>query len=211
MVVGGQAGPGRVLTPVEDQKLNQSEAVVPEPSGSERLHPLDRMSRWLATIGGIVLIFMMLHIVVDVFMKYVFRAPVQGTLEIVSHYYMVIVVFLPLALVEWRREPIMVDVFFNMFPRGLKLACVTFSLALSVGIFAALAYRSTLDAMHAQSINEMAMGSAMTIVWPSRWALPIGFASSGLVCLWHLFGVASGRNRDVWLQAHEVDAEHTRE
>ncbi|MBB4038725.1 TRAP-type C4-dicarboxylate transport system permease small subunit [Microvirga flocculans] len=188
--------------------MNQSEAVAPRTLGSEKPHPLDRMSRVLATIGGIVLIFMMLHIMLDVFMKYVFSAPVQGTLEIVSYYYMVIAVFLPLALVELKREQIVVDVFFNMFPRSLKLASVIFSLVLSVAIYAALTYRSTYDALHAQSIGEMAMGSAMTIVWPSRWALPVGFASAGLVCLWHLIGVLNGRNRNVWLEAYDASAEY---
>lgn len=179
-----------------------------ESIGTVREHPLGRMSLGLATIGAVALIFMMLHIVLDVFMKYAFRAPVQGTLEIVSHYYMIIVVFLPLALVEWRRESIVVDVFFNMFPRGLKLVSVIFSLIISVAIFAALAYRSTLDALHAQSIGELAMGSAMIVIWPSRWALPIGFASSSLVCLWHLIGVLGGGQRATWLEAHETDADH---
>lgn len=169
------------------------------------------MSRVLAGIGGVVLIFMMLHIMIDVFMKYVFHAPVQGTLEIVSHYYMVIAVFFPLALVELRREQIVVDVFFNIFPRGLKLISVIICLILSVTIYALIAYRSTLDALYAQSIGEIAMGSSMTIVWPSRWALPVGFAASALVCLWQLIGVINGRNRNIWLDAHGVAADPVRE
>ena len=54
------------------------------------------VSTVLAWIGGAALILMMLHIAADVVARYIFNAPLHGTVEIVSAYYMVAVVFLPL-------------------------------------------------------------------------------------------------------------------
>lgn len=170
-----------------------------------RPNPAARMLKVLAGIGGLVLIAMMAHIVADVFMKYVFRSPIQGTLEIVSHYYMVMAVLLPLALVEWRRESISVDIFFQLFPRWLRLISVIFGLALMVTVYSGLTYQTIFDAFRAFGINEKAMGSAEIIIWPSRFAFPLGFAASALVCLWHLIFVLTGRDRDAWLAPHDDD------
>ncbi len=174
---------------------------------SARTNPLELMAVFMATVGGIVLAFMMVHIVIDVAFKYMFHAPVVGTLEIVSHYYMVIATFLPLALIEWRHEAIIVDVFFNMFPRALRIACVFLTFVLVILIYGALAYRGIIDALHAQKIGEMAMGSAMTVIWPSRWALPIGYGGSSLIALWFFIQFLTGKDRESWLEARDAAAE----
>ena len=68
-----------------------------------------------ATIGIAAVGLMMFHITFDVFGKYLFNAPLPATLEIVSHYYMVVVVFLPLAMVEKRDAHISVEVLTQNF------------------------------------------------------------------------------------------------
>ena len=45
------------------------------------------------------------------------------------------------------------------------------------------------------------MGGRLEVpTWQSRFALPLGFGSAGLVALWQLWGVLSGRDRDSWTQ-----------
>ncbi|MEO4042166.1 TRAP transporter small permease [Hoeflea sp. CAU 1731] len=140
----------------------------------------------MAASAGVVLAFMALHIVADVGMKYVFHAPIVGTLEVVSHYYMIFVTFMPLAMIEWKRESIVVDVFYKTFPRWLRMASTAITFALVIGVYCALTYSSLLAALHATEIGEIAMGSAMTVIWPSRWALPIGFSCACIVMIWYL-------------------------
>lgn len=161
----------------------------------------ERLLVALSTIGGIVLLLMMIHISADVFMKYVFNAPLQGTLEIVSSYYMVLGVFLPLPLVEWRRQAILVDVVFMQMPRWLKLACVVLVLAVMAALYGAFAWQTWNDALRAFSRNEIAMGPAQTVIWPSRFVLPLGFGLAGIIALWHLAGVIFGWDRESWLHA----------
>ena len=168
-----------------------------------------RLLQALTTIAGVALVLMMLHICADVFMKYVFNSPVQGTLEIVSGYYMVIAVYLPLPLVEWLRQAIVVDVIFIRMPRAMKIACVLIVLASLVAVYGAFAWQTWLDAMRAYGRNEIAMGPAQTVIWPARFVLPIGFGLASVIGLWHFMGVLIGFERESWLGA--LDIEHTGE
>ncbi|MDF2765458.1 MAG: Tripartite ATP-independent periplasmic transporter, DctQ component, partial [Rhodospirillales bacterium] len=63
-----------------------------------------------ALVAGVSIVLMMLQTVTDVFMTNVFGRPIEGNLEISSIYHMVLVVFLPLALVELRHENISADI-----------------------------------------------------------------------------------------------------
>ena len=48
-----------------------------------------------------------------------------------------------------------------------------------------LAYQTYLDALKATRIGEVMMGSNYVTIWPSRWALPLGFAVLCLAVLLH--------------------------
>ena len=65
--------------------------------------------------GGVLVMAMMLHIVADVLSKWLFNFPLDGTLEIVSHYYMVGLIFLPLAFVQQKGSHIVAEIF-TYFP-----------------------------------------------------------------------------------------------
>ena len=64
---------------------------------------------------------MMGHVVLDVFLKFAFNAPLIGTLETVSYYYMVGAVFLPLGAVELKKEHVHVDLFIQFFFTSFKV------------------------------------------------------------------------------------------
>jgi TRAP-type C4-dicarboxylate transport system permease small subunit len=129
----------------------------------------------LAILAGLCLFLMMLQIVIDVVLKFIFNAPIEGNLEVVSFYYMVGVVFLPLAMVELRHEHINVDLFVQMLPKRGRSYVYAFGCVVSLVFFGILAYQTCLDAIHATRINEIMMGSIYVTVWPSRWFLPAGF------------------------------------
>lgn len=147
--------------------------------------PITWLSNRLLDISALLLLGMMLHVCADVAMKYLFNRPIQGTLEIVSYYYMVWAVFLPLALVELTRGAVSVELFFNMFPRPLQVLCIALVLILCAAAYAGLARITWLDALRSWSRNEVVMGPVTVVIWPSRFVLPVSFALAGLVCLWH--------------------------
>lgn len=139
-----------------------------------------RTSFWMMIVAGALMCLMMLHITLDVFLKYAFNQPFFGTVEIVSYYYMIGAVFLPLAYVQVRNQHISVDLLFERFPDWGKRAADAFALVCAIVLYGILAWQGWLDGLKALRIDEIVMGSATIYIWPARFFLPIAFS---LVCL----------------------------
>ncbi|HBM14118.1 MAG TPA: hypothetical protein DD390_15605, partial [Rhodospirillaceae bacterium] len=88
------------------------------------LATVERLLSLLATLlliaGTVALVLMATHVVSDVVGRLFFNHPVYGTTEIVSFYYMVGAVCLPLAYMELRDEHITVDVFYQKMPLMMR-------------------------------------------------------------------------------------------
>ena len=139
---------------------------------------------WILTAtGGMCLLLMMLQMVIDVGMTHFFKFPIEGNLEVVSYYYMVGVVFLPLGMVELRNEHISVDLFIRTLPKVFQNIIYIIGCVISASFFVILTYQTFLDAINSTKLNEVMMGSNYVTIWPSRWFLPIGFTSLCLCIL----------------------------
>lgn len=136
-----------------------------------------RISNLFEYAAAIVVLLMMLHITLDVTAKYVFNHPLPGTLPVVANYYMVAVVFLPVAFVEIKKESIAVDLFYQWFPTWLKHFATVFGTVCSITFFSILAYQSYHNAMRAFANGEFVDSTYLVITWPSRFLLPLSFAS----------------------------------
>jgi TRAP-type C4-dicarboxylate transport system permease small subunit len=122
----------------------------------------------LAGLAALSLVLMMLQTVMDVILNNVINKPIEGNLEVISIYHMVIIVFLPLALVELRHEHINSDLLVINFSKFWRR------------------FTSLIDALQSFEINEVVMGSIYVPVWPARFALPLGFSAFMLVVLLHI-------------------------
>jgi TRAP-type C4-dicarboxylate transport system permease small subunit len=136
---------------------------------------------WLACFFGFL---MMMHVTVDVAAKYLFNSPLEGTIEIVSGYYMVAVAFLPLAYISRTEGHIFVELFTRGLSRGALLRLdgavniLTFLyMSLLTWQTGAMAIEQTVDG----ELWETATGLLM--IWPSRWMLPVGSAVMTLYLL----------------------------
>jgi TRAP-type C4-dicarboxylate transport system permease small subunit len=178
------------------------------------IRAVDGLFRGLAVVAGLLLIVMMLHVSADVVMKLFFNEPIQGTLEIVSAYYMVFTVFLPLGLVEWTRSSITVDIFYGLFPIWMKTLCVVFVLVSTAVVYGLLSYHTWGSAMTSFARKDFLMGGASLEIatWPPRFALPIGFGAACLVAVWYLLAFLLGFDREWWLDDRAIAAdEHSPE
>ena len=151
-----------------------------ERAGSALEAAIERILGWLAGVllvfGTIALVLMSLHVVGDVGGRLLFNKPLYGTTEIVSFYYMVAAVCLPLAYMELRDEHITVEVVYLKLPAWLRRAVFVFSTLATAAFFALFAYQSWFDSLRAMESGEMVMGAALIEIWPSRFFLPISFA-----------------------------------
>ncbi|MFX0542803.1 TRAP transporter small permease [Roseovarius sp. S4756] len=140
----------------------------------------------LLALGCVFLLLMMAHITVDVIVRYGFNGSMVGTLETVSFYYIVLAVFLPLGYVELKSEHIRVDLFAQMMPNWAQLALYVLACVAGLIFFGMLAWQSSLDAIRSTQRLETIMSNFLFYIWPSRWALPIGFIGMCLAILSNL-------------------------
>lgn len=147
---------------------------------------LRRVSNAGVWIAGLTTIAMMIHITVDSVLR-LFNVPILGTLEIVSAYYMVAAVFLPIAVVELYQESISVDTIYQYLPRTLKFVCMVVVFVASAIVYLMLAWTSWGDSVRSFQVKEVVMGTVPIIIWPSRFLMPVSLLFAGAVCLWHLW------------------------
>ncbi len=142
---------------------------------------LGRLAFILMVVAGAMMCLMMVHITIDVAMKYFLNAPWQGTVETVSYYYMIGAIYLPLAYVELRGKHIAVDLFYDRFSPRYKLIATVFAHLCAMLFFGILAFQGWIDAVKSFQIGEIIMGSITLHIWPSRFFLPISFTLVTLV------------------------------
>lgn len=146
---------------------------------------LYRLSRLLMLIASIGLTLMMVQTVVDVIADNFFGRPIPGNLEVISVYHMVLVVFLPLAMVEWKHENIQVDLFYLMMPPWAQRVSLVAGYLICALFFAILTRQTWIDAVVAWRKNELMMAAVYVLVWPAKFILPVGFAAITLVTIRH--------------------------
>ncbi|MCC6718065.1 MAG: TRAP transporter small permease [Acetobacteraceae bacterium] len=147
-------------------------------------HALEVFGDVLMWLGGIAITLMMLQIGADVVSKYLFNAPIIATLEIVTWYYMVATVFLPVVYIQVHKKHLMVELFTMNWPprRMAKLEGI-------VGVVGfvyvgTLAYLTGDYALHQTLAGEIQDATFFDLpVWPARWMLPLGAGGMALVFL----------------------------
>lgn len=171
--------------------------------------PLKRLGEGLAIAGGVALVLMMLHIVADVATKYLFNDPIDGTTEIVAAYYMVAVVFLPLAYVTVAEGHLIVELFTARM-RGRPLAALVGCAGLvTLAYLSFFIYYTGVEAVRRTREGEAWETSVdLVAIWPSRWFLTVGLAAMALyvaLALVRHFGGGSGEPGSARLEVRAGD------
>jgi TRAP-type C4-dicarboxylate transport system permease small subunit len=104
----------------------------------------ERFLRYLALAAGVLLLILTVFTVVDVFLRYVFNAPLRSVYE-VTEFLMAAIVFLAVAYTGWVGAHISVDVFAKWLDRpGLQFIPAVLAF-LGAAVFALIAYRALLE------------------------------------------------------------------
>ena len=132
---------------------------------------VDTLLLWLS---GIAALACAVHVSLDVLFKYFLASPIPGTINIVSNYYMITLVFAPLAMAELRNAHISVDIL--SLPSGwagdlwIRIVYLFNSI-----VFAAVAYNTGIDAMKKFRVKAFALDQdGLIYIWPGYWILPVG-------------------------------------
>lgn len=152
---------------------------------------MERLERIIAHIAALVtraagwmMVLMVVHIVADVAMKYLFNQPIFGTIEVTEHYYMVPVVFGALVYLQTLRGHVKVEIFTLRLPAGGRrfldgLACL--AMAVFMALFSAVGYE---EALASTARLELVEAATTTIyIWPVRWVLPLSGTLVAVIAL----------------------------
>ncbi|PJE33274.1 Tripartite ATP-independent periplasmic transporters, DctQ component [Pseudooceanicola marinus] len=157
----------------------------------------DLLSQGLALIGSIGLMAMLVHISIDVISRNIFDLPVPATNEVVSRYYMVLIVFLPLAWVERQRTMITVEVMEMVLgPLGRRLSDA------AVGLLATVIYASLGWVTWTVALKNMEIGTFVDVlgrqlpVWPSYFLPTAGFFLAALMTALRVILLLKGPSED---------------
>ena len=155
---------------------------------------MDRLLRWIEIpihlFMGVALLsgfLMMTHISADVAGRALSR-PILGTNEIASGYYMILVAYLPWALVSRNDQQIIVELFTLKLPQSVITWLDIAAKILTIGYVGIFTWHTWLRALRQMAADEsIQVGSSYLAVWPSRFVLP---AAGGLMAVYLVVRVA---------------------
>lgn len=158
---------------------------------------LSRITDAMTILGGLAIALMMLHVTADVAGRFIFGTPIPGTITVVSHYYMIVAAFVPLAFAAQKNAHISVEVVTELLPGPIKRHLEGWTLLLSAVVFALVAVRTWEVALSKYAIDaSVVQGNTSIPVWPSYFVLPAGLALMTIVLIYqfivYLFGLRSG-------------------
>ncbi|PWE29124.1 TRAP transporter small permease [Pararhodobacter marinus] len=136
----------------------------------------------LAFLGAIATLALMAHVALDITLRNLFNSPIPATFEVVTHYYMVSLAFIPLAWVEKSGGMISVE-FIDGFlsPRTRRVSDRLVSLVTTL-VYALLAWVTLQTALTNMARGSFLMANQTRVLtWPAYWIPPLGFGLAALV------------------------------
>lgn len=160
---------------------------------------IEKLIRLLARVFGLIgmigMFAMLLHVTIDVAGKWLFDTPLPVTIEMTAHYYMVGVVFFPLAAVELKNGHISVEIipqYLSTRARHILIAVVSL---LGVVYFSIVTARTWHDAVNKFEIGEYLYGTVPLEIWQTRFFVPLGCGLLTLVLFWKAVMLLRGHGR----------------
>lgn len=154
---------------------------------------LVRIAEASSAISVLAIALMMIHVTVDVAGRFLLNSPAPGTITIVSHYYMVAVGFLGLAITEARGAHITVEIVADLAPAPARRVMHAAARLISAAAFALVAVRGWEVAMGKTTLGASVQQGSDTIpVWITYWAVPLGAGLMAVVALSRFIAALTG-------------------
>ncbi|MDR3348682.1 MAG: TRAP transporter small permease [Acidaminococcales bacterium] len=129
----------------------------------------------LATAGAALVILMLLT-AADTILRYFFRAPLTGVVEISEEYLMVAIIYLPLSFVYTHGGHIKVELLERFFPDSLKAKFVIFNNVVGLILFLLITYCSVPVVYDALVFKEHSAAALAYPMAPAYMMVTIGAA-----------------------------------
>ena len=142
---------------------------------------MERIFQYFGIISSISLFLIMMFIVLDVFLRYVFNTPIKGSYEIVS-LVMLFTVFFAFAHAQQAKRLVHVTIILKLLPQKFKLVLWSLGNTLSTIIAVMLTIASYQQAGQAM-LSKTTSGVLYIPYYPFYYVVCIGFALLALMFL----------------------------
>ena len=132
-----------------------------------------RLLHFCGLIAGITVFLMMLLVVGNALGRFLFNAPIDGSLE-VTESMLTVLIFLSLGLTQYEGGHIHVVLLLKNFSAFWRRFAVTVAMALGAVFFAWSSYASWIFAMKSLAMNEHEWGSIQYPLYPVKMVLFVG-------------------------------------
>lgn len=150
----------------------------------------ERVGDWLVAPAELCVLLMMLHMLADITARVVLGAGLEGTVESVTHLYMVGAAILPLAALEARSQHLHVEAVVERVGPSLAKALTCFAKLLTAFVCAAMAWLTLEQALGATAIREHVELTRWSLpTWPARWVFPVAFGAMAIAALVNFLAV----------------------
>lgn len=164
-----------------------------EPTSTYR-RLLDRLTSFMMALGEVAVIAMTLLISADIVTRYLFNFVIDAGAEIVTHYFMVAIIYFALGDIT-RDQGHLSATFFTEWMTERAKGVLEGVIALILCAFMVLlTWRTGASAIESTLIGELMQTARTNLpLWPSRWILPLGCATMALYSLLIALDKFSGR------------------
>jgi len=135
---------------------------------------IEWIARALSAVAMLTLVPMMFLVAADVVGRYIFNSPIPGVFEINTNFFMILVVFFPMAYVHVHDEHVFISLFTDKLPPVIKKLLDTFSVTIGAVIYALIGLYGAKMAIKATSVLEYSPGIIDVPIWLAKWLVPIG-------------------------------------
>lgn len=130
--------------------------------------------RVLAILTTLVLVIMMVQVVAHAALRSLFNAPIYGTNEIVTFWYMPLVVLLGLYAAQLNDEQITVTILTSRLSRFASTVFKVFALVLGAAVSVGFAWFGFHEALEKMAVGATARATDI-IIWPIYFLVPVAF------------------------------------
>lgn len=145
-------------------------------------------SRAFAALGSVAVFAMLAHTVIEVISRTVFNAPLSGTLEIVTYWYMPLIAFIGMWLGYGKNEHISVDLLTSRLKPGAQWVLHIFVSTVMLLFLLIVVWYSTEGAITAAERGEY-IGIDRVPIWPAKFIVPLSLAAFAVTLVIHTIRV----------------------
>ncbi len=152
-------------------------------------------------VAVVCVVAIMLVVSADAFGRYLFKAPLPVTFELVTFYLLVSSIYMAVAATYRHGDHININLIQAKLPKGVRNAAEIVFCLLTVIVFALIAWGALQHSIEAWRRKEFIPGFIIWPVWLSYLPIPLG-AGLLVLRLLHHCGVLAARGVDPSVQTH---------